>query len=459
MILARAQMSRGIVYTAMPCSMTIIPKPDVFFVHVPKTAGTSLRSLLEQYHHQDRVAPSNILLRLSQQQGVPKPKVTRTPELDALTCFHNHTNFVDFLREDLAKVTMLREPIARLNSLMNHWQQWTDKEIKKAPGEDHIKELKRNAKHMDLEELIAIDSGSIRRQFHNGMTKTLVSNFPVPEHVKLSDEQLLDTAMANLDSMDWVGVTERFDDSILLLCDYFSWPIPKATQRLNVRRNPSQQPDQLPQSIAHAVELDRAVYEHACALLDARYNELYARYEHLLSADQTLKECVDQHIRARWIAQSDSARPAQIISTMDQPLRGTGWHEREGIDSKRTYRWTGPGTESTIECLIKPADGYRVDLGIEGVIDRDIYKGLAISINGHKSESIEFERSWLPLPTSTPHHRVRALVKGQPVGDDGFCQLTIHVPKTISQEQLTPGCGDKRLKGVGVCSYAVEAID
>ncbi|MGV6815424.1 MAG: hypothetical protein ACWA5W_10530, partial [Phycisphaerales bacterium] len=98
--------------------MTIIPKPDVFFVHVPKTAGTSLRSLLEQYHHQDRVAPSNILLRLSQQQGVPKPKVTRTPELDAFTCFHNHTNFVGFLRDDLAKVTMLREPVARLTSLM-----------------------------------------------------------------------------------------------------------------------------------------------------------------------------------------------------------------------------------------------------------------------------------------------------------------------------------------------------
>ncbi len=453
----------GVVYLQMQSTITAIPNPDVFFVHVPKTAGTSLRSLLEQYHHQKFVVPTDILRRMAQEQGVPRSELKRTPELDAYACFHAHTNYVDFLREDMSRVTILRDPRSRLQSLMNHWQQWTDKEITNGPGKDHIKNIKRQAKASTLNEFLQIDADAVRRLFHNGMAKTLVSNFPVPEHVRLKGQDLLDRALQNLDRMDWVGITERFDESILLLCDYFAWPVPNATQRLNVRQHRTKETDEPTQSIKDALEYDQVIYARGVELLDTRLDELRARFEHLVTDQHDLAYCLSAENTKRWLAQTDSARPREINCTMDEPLRGIGWHEREGVDtgrtpSRRTSRWTGPGTESTIECLIKPADAYRVELGVESVIDQDIYRGVAISINGQESQAIDFDRSWVSWISGKPPRTLSTIVSGQPVGDDGFCRLKIQVPRTISQEQISPGCTDKRAKGIGICSYHIEVM-
>lgn len=399
---------------------------------------------------------------MAQEQGGPRNKIKRTPQLDAYTCFHAHTNYVDFLREDISRVTILRNPMSRLRSLMNHWQQWTEKEILAGPEKPHVKEIKRQAKRLELGEFLKIDADIIDRLFHNGMTKTYVTNFPIPEHNRLKGQDLFNRAIQNLDRMDWVGITERFDESILLLCDYFSWPVPKATQRLNVRQHTKKDTAEPSQSIKDALEFDQAIYEHGVKLLDTKLADLNARFEHLITDQHDLAHCVNAENTKRWLAQADSARPTEINSTMDEPLRGIGWHEREGVDSKRvprrTSRWTGPGTESTIECLIKPADAYRIELGIESVIDQDIYRGVTISINGQESQAIDFDRSWVSWVAGKPPRTISTVVSGQPVGDDGFCRLQIQVPKTISQEQITPGCGDKRTKGIGLCSYHIEAV-
>lgn len=459
----RAYLVNGVVYLQMQSTITAIPNPDVFFIHVPKTAGTSLRSLLEQYHDRSSVAPSDIIKRLAKEQGVERSFITRTPELDAYTCFHAHTNYVDFLRDDLSRVTILRDPMARLNSLMNHWRQWTDKEITKGPGKDHIKDIKKQAKKLDLGDFLEkFDSNAVLRLFHNGMTKNLVSNFPVSDHLKLKDQRLVAQAISNLDRMDWVGITERFDESILLLCDYFAWPVPNATQRLNVRQHRTKETDEPTQSIKDALEYDQVIYARGVELLDTRLDELRARFEHLVTDQHDLAYCLSAENTKRWLAQTDSARPTEISRTMDEPLRGIGWHEREGVDTgrtpRRTSRWTGPGTESTIECLVKPADAYRVELGVESVIDQDIYRGVAISINGQESQAIDFDRSWVSWISGKPPRTLSTIVSGQPVGDDGFCRLKIQVPRTISQEQISPGCADKRAKGIGICSYHIEVM-
>jgi hypothetical protein len=434
--------------------------PDVFFVHVPKTGGTSLRALLEQYHSMDRIASPDFIPTMAEKQGVARSKIVRTPEIDRFSCFYSHTNFAEFLRDTFCQVTLLRDPMKRLLSLQNHWKSWSESEIRHAPGAESLKNTKRQAKELPLARFLEIEHGVVFRNFLNGMTKTIVCNFPKNEHGKLKGEALLEKALHNLEhKIAWVGITERFDESLIVLCDRLGYPVPRATQRLNVRKREGYS-DSGPEdpAITRALEYDRVVYQRGIEILDASLDELRERYERQLADGRSLTQCVDDDVAQRFVERSDAHRDELVRGTMDMALRGIGWHEREGIGTPRVYRWTGPGTESTIECLIKASDSYLVELGVVSVLGRSVLENTKFSINGVAPDSVELDRKLINISRSRPGRTVTLRFNGRPVGDDGFCRLLIETPSVCSHAEIDPSCGDRRPKGIAVCSWSIRAL-
>ncbi|MEZ6317252.1 MAG: hypothetical protein R3B49_00665 [Phycisphaerales bacterium] len=136
---------------------------------------------------------------------------------------------------------------------------------------------------------------------------------------------------------------------------------------------------------------------------------------------------------------------------MFEPLRGAGWHEREGLETDAPYRWTGPAHEATAEFLIRPVDAYRVELDVVSVIRKRNLRDAVIEING---VAMRDQRR----VQGDGHDVIVAEVGGRPVGDDGFCRVKVWVPALTSHLSVLPGCGDKRLKGLAVSEIRVTAL-
>ena len=189
----------------------------VVFVHIPKTAGSTLRAIMrwqykpEQIFHInwdfDRNAPFTEFINLPEQ----KRKETR------IVYGHIPFGLHEVVQREVDYFTMLRDPIERSISHYYH--------IRKLPNHFHH----HSAHTMELGEFV--DSG-VFREMDNGQVRQLTALGQIPFGTCTPD--MLDQAIANLDDRFCVvGLQERFDESILLLRRSLGWRKPPLYRRQN----------------------------------------------------------------------------------------------------------------------------------------------------------------------------------------------------------------------------------
>jgi hypothetical protein len=115
----------------------------------------------------------------------------------------------------------------------------------------------------------------ITPELDNGQTKFL-SNVPLLEFGKCSSE-VLEIAKENLRKMAVVGLTERFDETLLVLKRTFGWSTPFYF-RHNVSPNRPRKQD-IPQDTLRAIEklneLDFELYKYAKELLEQHIQKYF----------------------------------------------------------------------------------------------------------------------------------------------------------------------------------------
>ena len=430
--------------------------PALNFVHIPKTAGTSLRALVEQHYPAAQVAASSMLRRHAERRGRGPAPTALPADLSSVRLFAGHTNIAAALPPEFRPFTVLRDPVSRLRSQFNHWQAWTPGDIETSPSSPEVKALKHRAKACTLEEFLSIDAPPVHRLFENGQCKTLVTNFPVALHNRLKGDRLAAEAIGNLDTMLMVGLTERLDDSARLLCFLLGWPPPARVERLNVRPRPRAADEAaLPPIVRAATELDQLAYAHAVARFERDHESMLDA----LGLPPGDADAVAGAIDARSLvalAESPDPRPDRVDLRMDAGLRGAGWHELEHTRAGHPYRWTGPLTRSTLDVLIRPARRYTVRIGIVSLLHRDVLKGARVLINGRDAASCKVEWRMPFLGHDPAMHAIHAEFDAAPVGDDGVCRLELVVPRTHRHEDVEPGCGDHRDKGLAVTRVRID---
>ncbi|OQA34719.1 MAG: Macrocin O-methyltransferase [Betaproteobacteria bacterium ADurb.Bin341] len=192
-------------YTSQAKSRTYLPtmlKPrQLAFMHIGKTAGTSFHYLLR------RAMPLAAVFN-----GSPEQYDLVTKEgLEEYDLLLGHFSFWQSqkFRRNKYLITFLREPVDRVVSSYFFLRSW------KGVIDDTNREAIEASRQLDLMDFVRSNVAHVRAIVENHQTYVLGADWRTPRsQIKPS---LLEEAIQHLQSIQFVGLTERYDESVRLI--------------------------------------------------------------------------------------------------------------------------------------------------------------------------------------------------------------------------------------------------
>jgi hypothetical protein len=240
----------------------------LIFLHIPKTAGTTLNRIIEWQYSPFAIftmdpyrirATANRFKRLSEARR-RRMRVVRG---------HLLYGIHEFLPQGATYVTMLREPVARVLSAYYF--------VLRRPLHPLHWKLKR-------ERLSVEDCLRLFPYRQNTQCRFIAG----VEDTSTGDERLLDIAKENLTkSFSVVGISERFEESLMLMAKAFDWEIPFYENRKVSKTRPQIDPGVV-EMIRDHNRFDLELYEFGKGLFEASLQKKEAAVREGLAALRTL---------------------------------------------------------------------------------------------------------------------------------------------------------------------------
>lgn len=248
-------------------------KKTVIFLHLPKTAGTTLRYIIQWQYRPDKTYElyrSGYFANLSHAQMLERFRSVFQNRSSAIGIVNSHLGFGlhEYIKRPCVYITYLRNPVDRVISLYKYYQRH------------------RHLSYNDFNRFIESHSSA-----RNGMTRSL-SGCLLTDQLSASNErevqekgkafqatEMLEVAKHNLqERFVVVGLMENFDESLMLLKRKLGWEIPLYYKN-NVGTNSLDRLKSLPPATLEAIvknnEADLQLYEYAKSI----FNDTVARQD------------------------------------------------------------------------------------------------------------------------------------------------------------------------------------
>jgi hypothetical protein len=238
------------------------PASPLVFVHIPKTAGTSLRAAIEQIYGRKSVYVCSNFKDLERFETMSPDQRARYRVLSGHVPFGAHSLFPS----PALTITFLRDPVERILSLYSYMRS------------EPTHPLYERARAPDFT-LRALFEELRLPQVNNGQVRFLAGLEASTAPFGACDRTALDAAKHNLaKGCVAFGLVERFEESMTMLSRALNWPhLP--VRRENVTRSRVDRsrltPDEL-DMIHQANALGTELYAFASDLFEQRYAALSA---------------------------------------------------------------------------------------------------------------------------------------------------------------------------------------
>ena len=422
----------------------------LYFLHIPKTAGTTLITILDSHFDLDSILVDHGWNELLQKMPLDFSKIR-------LIRGHFGYGLYSLLPKKPVYITMLRNPVER--TISDYYQTRRNQNptpkgylIRNTELSDVVKDPSKKqifannqVRHIALD----LDIFSSTKE----IDKDVLANFSYDSYAEfflpgISNEKLLDTAKRHLSEFRFFGITERFEESLMLLCYTFGWrPIRNVIKQNVAIGKPSEFSKETIDSISECTKLDSELYRYAIKLFESRFSQMvktlkekyYESNFDKMPFKQMMHELLEKNYNAHF---GESNR---LLSSIDfnfkQALNGSGWYSREFLPDGNTFRWTGPQTTSTIDFPLSRDSDLIVQFRIILHLAPDILQSLNLKVNDTLIE------------LKTLSHEEKTIFEGvipkQALQtENNFTRFTFEVNRTINPQSVNPNSTDKRMLGV-----------
>ena len=228
----------------------------VYFIHIRKTAGTAMREQIAFNVPKEKRLPELSEFELFAKH--PKEGIERYLENFDFYSGHYYT-LRNYLPEDTFTFTILRDPVSRMISEINHI--YSDK---MDLLHEHVKDMKKAE---------ALDDPRMKEALENSQTRYMVGNAG-EDYDSLDERERLEVAKGFLDELSFVGIQEQFNTSIFLLSRELGWRLPPKIKKINekITQNGMKVHHRIPfiGKIYNLNRLDIQLYRYAQTLFDRR---------------------------------------------------------------------------------------------------------------------------------------------------------------------------------------------
>ena len=230
------------------------PGPRFFFVHVLKTGGTTLKR--HGRHHFGAEAmyplPGDDQATFRATQSVTALLELPPAARDRIALFTGHLPFyaTDLLGLDVVRLSLVRDPVERVVSNLRHAQRTNPRHAGRTLEELYERPRLRRAFLVDHQTKV------FGLTPEDGVDSCFSLAAPEP------DEAMLERALANLERIDLLGRSDRYDAFLAALRERWGWPT-RTIPPQNVGAGSDDVPAALRRRIAEDNELDLALWARA----------------------------------------------------------------------------------------------------------------------------------------------------------------------------------------------------
>ena len=240
----------------------------LIFLHIPKTAGTTLNRIIEWQYSPFAIYtidPYRIRATAERLKRLPEARRRRLRVVRGHLSYGIH----ECLPQGATYITMLRDPVARVLSAYYF--------VLRRPFNPLHRKLKKE--RLGVEDCLRLfpDRQNLQCRFIAGV-----------KDAAPADERLVEMAKENLTkSFSVVGISERFEESLMLMAKTFAWEIPSYENRKVAKTRPQIDPGVV-EMIRDHNRLDLELYEFGKGLFEESLQKKEAAVREGLAALRTL---------------------------------------------------------------------------------------------------------------------------------------------------------------------------